>query len=161
MSKQILTGTDKTAVILSHQTGHEMTDHATGTSQTLRRQGPAWAGSQWAWVLSGGIYGCLPSKQPFHLSSKFGRSIPMALHDLHRLCQTSCSSDTMVITPVSAFHLSNALEKLIIRFQMSSSEVCFNVASQNHPLDPNTKRLTEFFIHLKNEHICIDGASRP
>lgn len=29
-----------TAVILSHQTGHVTTDHATGTGQTLRRRGP-------------------------------------------------------------------------------------------------------------------------
>lgn len=97
----ILTGTDKTTAILSHQNEHVMTDHATGTGQTLRRTSLCILGAQRGQTLTGPVssvvvYWCPPSKQLFLLSCGFGRSLPTALNDLERLCQAvACTLDTL------------------------------------------------------------------
>lgn len=156
----ILTGTDKATAILNHQSGHVMTDHASGTGQTLRRHISVHFGAQRGQTLTGPVssvvvYWCLPSKQLFLLSSGFGRSLPTALHDLERLCQAvSCTLDTPSqlhsLEPLRCFNEVN--NQILHEFKWSVMwfyRIC--------TLKFNKKRLTDFLFTWKMNTFAFEG----
>ena len=145
----ILTGTDKTAATWSRQTGRVTTDRATGTGQTLRRQGPG-VGQLSQGLLPLRWYTPMTTiEKPDSVSDgDLADHSPRHFHDPHRLCQSSCSSHTLSqqgdSAPIRCFKGVNKWRVFYCVHQTIIAE---------HWL--------HYLFGFKNEHICIGGSSGP
>ncbi len=130
----ILTATDKTAVILSHQIGHVTPDHATGTGQTLRRRSSVHLWAQRGPTLTGPVSSLVVCADAHHQNNYSFWAEHLAAHSpRHSVIYTGFVKPPALQTHchnLRALHLSDALVKLIMRFRVSSSEVCLDAVSQ-------------------------------